>query len=168
MWRARRTNFSRNTSAMPKAVPASRRACSRAVVELVGRLRRRACRGRRRPWRLDDHRIAELARPACRASALAGPVASLPASIGHARLLGDAAGDDLVAELLEDLGRGPTNMMPGLGAGPGELGVLGQEAVAGMDGIDVVLLGEGDDAGDVEVARGSARRACRRGTPRRP
>src|SRR5205807_1684455 len=27
----------------------------------------------------------------------------------------------------------------------------GEEAVAGVDGVDVVLLGEGDDAGDVEV-----------------
>ena len=30
-------------------------------------------------------------------------------------------------------------------------GVLGQEAVAGMDGVDLVLPGQGDDAVDVEI-----------------
>ncbi len=47
--------------------------------------------------------------------------------------------------------RGPTKIDAGLVAGAGEVGVLGQKAVAGMDGVDLVLLGQGDDAGDVEV-----------------
>src|SRR5262249_41634474 len=39
----------------------------------------------------------------------------------------------------------------GLRAGVGELGILGEEAVPGMDGVDTDLLREADDAGDVEV-----------------
>src|SRR5262249_6859209 len=34
---------------------------------------------------------------------------------------------------------------------PGELGILRQKAISGMDGIDLVLLGQRDDAVDVEV-----------------
>ena len=70
---------------------------------------------------------------------------------GHAGLPGDSPGDDLVAELLEDLGSRADEDHAGLPAGAGELRVLGKEAVAGMDGVDVVLPGQGDDAVDVEI-----------------
>ena len=36
-------------------------------------------------------------------------------------------------------------------ARPGELGVLGKEAVPGVDRVDAVLLGDGDDGGDVQI-----------------
>ena len=49
----------------------------------------------------------------------------------------------------------------------GEVGVLRQEAVAGMDGLDVGDLGGADDARDVQVALGG-RRPGRCRWPRRP
>ena len=58
--------------------------------------------------------------------------------------------------------------MLGLGADPddvvafddlGELRVLGEEAVAGVDGVGVDDLGRRDDVGDVEVGFGRRRRA---------
>ena len=40
----------------------------------------------------------------------------------------------------------------------GELGILGEEAVAGMDGVGMDDLGRRDDVGDVEVGFGRRRR----------
>ncbi len=41
----------------------------------------------------------------------------------------------------------------------GEVGVLAEQAVAGMNGVDVGDFGGGDDGGNVEIAVGRARRA---------
>ena len=41
----------------------------------------------------------------------------------------------------------------------GEVGILAEQSVAGMDGVDVGNFGSGDDGGNVEVAVGGARRA---------
>ena len=49
-------------------------------------------------------------------------------------------------------GVGPTKVMPACCAGAGEVRVLGEETVAGMDRVDALLLRDGDDAVDVEVA----------------
>ena len=49
--------------------------------------------------------------------------------------------------------------MPASRAGPGEVGVLGEEAVAGMDRLGPGLLGGLDDLLDVEVALGRDRGA---------
>ncbi len=43
-----------------------------------------------------------------------------------------------------------------LRAGAGELGVLGQKTVAGMDEVHVLFLGQRDDAGDVEIGADGA------------
>ena len=51
----------------------------------------------------------------------------------------------------------------GLGAGLGELGVLGEEAVAGMDRLGARLLRRLDDLGDVQVALRRHRRADQEG-----
>ena len=45
-------------------------------------------------------------------------------------------------------GDGPMKMMPARGAGIGELGVLGEEAVAGMDRVGAGFAGDADDLGD--------------------
>ena len=53
----------------------------------------------------------------------------------------------------QDLGPRADEGDPGLGAGAGELGVLGQEAVAGVDGVDLASrCASATIAGDVEVA----------------
>ena len=61
---------------------------------------------------------------------------------------------------------GPMNTMPGLVAGAREGGVLGQEAVAGVDGLGARLLGDLEDLLHLQVALGGRARG-RAGTPRR-
>ena len=68
-----------------------------------------------------------------------------------AGLLGDAAGRYLVAELFEDLGAWADEDDAGVTNRPGELRVFGEETIAGMDRVDFVFAGQGDDAGNVEV-----------------
>ena len=60
-------------------------------------------------------------------------------------------GPDLAPGEGQDLGRGADESDPGLVAGPGQGRVLGQEAVARVDGVGVAVLGRLDDAGDVQV-----------------
>ena len=69
----------------------------------------------------------------------------------HARLVGEVAGCGLVAERLQQLHPRADERDAGLAAGRRELGVLREEAVAGVDAIHAVGLGERDDAVDVEV-----------------
>ena len=59
---------------------------------------------------------------------------------------------DLVAEQVEQLGPRADEHDPGPLAGPGELGVLGEEAVARVDRVDVLRLGQRDDRLDVQIA----------------
>ena len=101
--------------------------------------------------RLDDDRDSRACWPGPGPRRCRGPALSLPGRTGTPACLGDAPGHDLVAELFEDLGARADEDEAGLPAGPGECRVLGQEAVAGMDGIDLVLAGQGDDAVDVEI-----------------
>jgi hypothetical protein len=69
----------------------------------------------------------------------------------HSGFLGDVACHDFVAELFEDLHARPNEVQSSLLAGAGEVGVLREEAIAGVDGIDFMLASQGDDAGDVEI-----------------
>jgi hypothetical protein len=70
---------------------------------------------------------------------------------GQSSRLGLLAGGGLVAHQLQQL-RGRTDEHDArFLAGSGELGVLGQEAVAGVDGVGAVALGDADDARDVQV-----------------
>ena len=57
----------------------------------------------------------------------------------------------LIAEQFEGLGGRADEGDLGCGAGPGEGGVLRQEAVAGVDGVAFGRLGRGDDPVDVEI-----------------
>ena len=56
-------------------------------------------------------------------------------------------------------GRGPMKSDAGGLADLGEVGVLAEKAVAGMDGVDVGDLGGADHGGNVEVAAGALGRA---------
>ena len=73
---------------------------------------------------------------------------------GHPGLLGRVARADLVAHDLDGLGRRADEGHATLGDGPGEVGVLGEEAVAGMDGVGAALLDDAEDGLGVEVALG--------------
>ena len=78
---------------------------------------------------------------------------------GDFGLLHGLARGGFFAHEARDLGRRADELDVGGAADLGEVGVLAEQAVAGMDGVDIGDLGGGDDGGDVEVALGGARRA---------
>ena len=112
--------------------------------------------------------IAELLGERLRLGDRSSTGSSLPDEDRHAGLLGDLPGGDLVAELVEDLRARADEGDARLVAGAGELGVLGQEAVAGVDRVDLVLPAPARRCRRCPGRRGSARPACRPGRPRRP
>ena len=70
---------------------------------------------------------------------------------GHAAGHGHLLGGELVPHQVQHMG-GRADEFDARGlAGPGEVGVLAEEAVAGVDGVGAVLLGQLDDAGDVQI-----------------
>ena len=69
----------------------------------------------------------------------------------HVNALGEGTGGGFVAHHFEQLGARPDEDESGFFTGAGEIRVLGEEAVAGVDGVHAVLFGGGDDAVDVEV-----------------
>ena len=81
----------------------------------------------------------------------------------HAGLGHDLARPRLGAHRFDRLRRRADEDESRLGAGAGEVGVLGEEAVAGMDRLGVRLLRGGDDLLDVEVALGRHRGADQEG-----
>ena len=105
---------------------------------------------------LDEHGEAHLVRGGEQGVGVVGGVGGL--QHGQPRPLGGGDGGDLVAGHLQHLGRRTHERDARLGAGRGQLGVLGQEAVAGVDGVGPALLGDPDDLGHVQV------RAHRRAT----
>jgi hypothetical protein len=70
---------------------------------------------------------------------------------GNARLFRDLSRRRLVSEELQQVGAGPDEGNAGAFAGLGQGRVLGQEAVPGMDRIDTLLGGQGNDVFDIEV-----------------
>ena len=76
---------------------------------------------------------------------------------GHQRgagPLGDVPGGDLVAEVADRLRRRADPGQPGVDDGLGEVGVLRQEAVAGVDGVGAGLARPPRGLADVQVAGG--------------
>jgi hypothetical protein len=101
--------------------------------------------------RLDDDRISDLVRDPDRVR-LVGDGSVRSRDHRHTRLLHHVLGDGLVAHLLDGVLR---RADPGNAArrhGLRELGVLGEESVAGMNRLRARDLGRGDDAIEVEVA----------------
>ena len=72
----------------------------------------------------------------------------------HAGLLGGDAARDLVAHDLDGLGRRADEGHAPLGDGPGEVGVLGEEAVAGVHAVGAAAPDDVEDLLGVEVALG--------------
>ncbi len=70
---------------------------------------------------------------------------------GDAGLLRQAARGSFIAQQVEQFGAGSDEGDAGAFAGTGQSGILGEESVAGMDGVDALLTGEIDDAVHVEV-----------------
>ena len=70
---------------------------------------------------------------------------------GHAALQRDLLGGELVAHDAENVGRRADEGDAVFLTGAGEVGVFGQKAVAGVDGVHAAALGEVDDFRDVEI-----------------
>ena len=70
------------------------------------------------------------------------------------RALGDVAGDDLVAEIADGLRRRADPDQPGVDHGLREVGVLGEEAVAGVDRVGAGAAGRVEDLVEHEVRLG--------------
>ena len=100
---------------------------------------------------LDDHRIADRAGDLeRRVDAAHGSVA--PRQDGHARLFHHFFGLSLVAHCADGRRRRADELDLALPADFGEIGVLGQEAVTGVDRLGVGDLGRRDDLRDVAIA----------------
>ena len=122
MWRPRSTYGSTNTVPSPNADSASASAAASSAGEVLG-AGRPACRGRRR-----------------RRDALTSSGKSPRSVVGcledrHAGLRHRSLGLDLGAHRVDRLGRRADPDQAGVLDRAGELGVLGQEAVAGVDGV---------------------------------
>ena len=76
---------------------------------------------------------------------------------------GDLACGDLVAEAVDGLRRRADPVQASVDDGAGEVRVLCEEAVAGVNGIGAGLLGRGDQLVDVQVALGGGLPAQREG-----
>ena len=75
-----------------------------------------------------------------------------------ARVPGRAPGVDLRAEAVDHVGRRADECQPRAGARRRQRGVLGEEAVAGVDRVGAARAGGVDDAPDGQVALGRRRR----------
>ncbi len=98
---------------------------------------------------LDEDREADLVRGREQGVGVVGGLGRL--QHGQAGPLRGGDGGDLVAGHLQHVRGRPDERDPGLLAGGGQVGVLGQEAVARVDRVRAALLGDPDDLRDVEV-----------------
>ena len=80
-------------------------------------------------------------------------------SARHAGAIGGSAGAGLRAELTHGGSRRPDKNNAGSGTGFGEVGVLREEAIAGMDGVGAALAGDFEDAVAAEIGVGRGRGA---------
>ena len=107
------------------------------------------------PAGLEHHRVADFG---CGDLGL-GEVIGQGIGGGHHRYagaFGEMTGGDLVAETAHGIGAGADEADAGLGAGVGEVRVLGEQAVTGVNRIHMRLFGHADDVVDVEVGRDRA------------
>ena len=103
--------------------------------------------------RLEDHRVADLSGHVQRASSARCRTPSEPGSIGTpvAFMTARARSFNPIRRITS--GGGPDELDAGDLAHFGEIGVLAQEAVAGVDGVHVGDLGGADDRRDVQIAQ---------------
>ena len=156
MWRGDSTKRSRKTVPSPNADVASRSADATASSSSASE---RATRMPRPPP--PNAALTSTGQPTSSAAAARSTSSSTvtPGRTGTpaSAISALAAGLDPMASMAA--AGGPTKISPAARAGPGEGRVLGQEAVAGVDGVGARRQGGGDDQIDVQV--GVARRAPR-------
>ncbi len=159
MCRGAPINFSRYTSGELKAEPASCCACANSAWQFVGLVDHAHAAAAAAGRRLDDHRIADLfghrQAPLPASSSTPGDPGSTGTPISRMK----ARARSLTPIRRITSGRGPMNLMPEASQTSREAGVLAQEAVAGVDGIDVGDFGGADDGGHVQIAARALGRA---------
>ena len=106
---------------------------------------------------LDQHRVADAVRQ--RGDVVLAGDDPGARDDGDASLLGQAARLILVAQPVHGLGRRADELDLTVAAHPGKLGVLGEEAVPGVDGLGAGHLGGADQAIDPQIALGGGGRA---------
>ncbi len=142
---------------MPKAASASRCAVRERLRQFVGRANDAHAAAAAAVAGLDDDRVAEVG------GDLLGLLLGLDGAVAagqraDTRLLHRPAGARLLAHQADHRrARADELDVAGL-AHLGEVGALGEEAVAGVDGIGAGDLGGADDGGHVQVALAAARR----------
>ena len=160
MWRGFRTYFSTSTWSSPKALIASRLARRQRGLEVGRRVDDAHALAAAAGAGLDQHRIADRRRPAACRNAGVLVVAVVAGHQRHAGLLHQRLRRRLRAHGADRGGRRADEDDAGRRAGVGEVGVLGQEAVAGMDRLGAGLLrGVEDPVGDAGSDSRAARRA---------
>ena len=102
------------------------------------------------PCRLEQHRVAVFLRQRDRVLRI-GQRTRRPRDGGHTAFVCNGLGGQLVAHLLEDLGRRADERDARLFTGAGKRRVLGQKAVAGMDRVHAAAFGKVDDPRDVQI-----------------
>ena len=152
MWRARCTYFSRKTSCTGPERGAGRAlGLVDGVLELLdSSIATRMPRPPPPIGALHDDGVSEFAGELLRIGAVGDGIAAAGQD-RHLGEIGDLAGRDLVAEVLEHADVRADENDAGIEARLREVRILREEAVAGMDRVDLVLLGDSDDARDVEV-----------------
>ena len=100
--------------------------------------------------RLEDHRIAGLLGDA-HGLLHAGNRLFAAGDHRYAAPAGHFLGMELIPHLVEDMAGRPDEDDARLLTGPGEVGILGQEAVAGVNGIHILALGQRNDLLDAQI-----------------
>ena len=103
--------------------------------------------------RLDDHRVADLACYSPHGCRLLGQRAVRPGHAGHAGRAHRAFGGDLVAHRADALGARADEGQAGALDLVDEAGVLGEEPVAGVDGLRAADLGRREQRSLIQVAQ---------------
>ena len=104
--------------------------------------------------RLDQHRVADLIARTSAPPPRSSISPSLPGTIGTFAACASVFALSLLPSASIASTGGPMNSMLHVAALLGELGVLRQEAVAGVDRLGARHLGRGDDPRDLQVALG--------------
>ena len=148
---ARGIYFSRNTAGLPKA----RSASLLRFVEQSLRDRRALCTTRMPRPPPPNAALMMSGKPISCAIFSASPRSSIgssvPGSVGHVDFLRESARRRFVAHQFEQFRTRADESDAGFVAGAGEVGVLGEKAVARMNHVDALFLRQRDDAFDVEI-----------------
>ncbi len=167
MWRARRTKRSRKTASLPKAAAGFAAGLLQLAGELGGLIHHAHAASAAAEGRLDDQREADFGGDLLRLLRVGHRLLGA-GNHRNAGALGQAARRGLVAQQFEQLRAGADEGDAGALAGARQRRILGEKAVAGMDRIDALFLGQRDDAFHIEVGLHRALALRRSGRLHRP